>query len=70
MKLIIEREEGILYAYMETEKHFRVVQQSDPARREAMRLPGDMLDANCNLDNYDDDFYMVFDIKKPKKGKK
>lgn len=60
MKLIIEKIEGQVYAYMEREKHFKNVR----CQRGTPLLDASALNDECDLSKYDDDFYMVFNIKK------
>lgn len=59
MKLIIENVDGVLYAYMETEKHFKKVD-----KQRGIRVDKSLLSKDCNLDCLDSGEYIVFDIKK------
>ena len=63
MKLIIEKVGDSIYAYRESNKHFRKVQ---PAR--GKQLDPERLDHECDLSTYPD-FHMIFNIKKRKKRK-
>jgi len=64
MKLIIQRIEGDLFAYMETEAHHRSV------GHRGVRLDPNLLRNDCQLENIPEG-YMVFDIKPvPRKRKK
>lgn len=67
MKLIIEKIDGSVYAYRESNKQFR---KMTPLRDAGPRLDPERLDHECCLDSYSSDFHMVFDIKKAKKRKK
>lgn len=59
MKLIIEKLDGVVYAYMEREKLFRKLEPT----RDTPLVETSLLNDDCDLDNYSDDFHMVFDIK-------
>lgn len=65
MKLIIQKIDGSIFAYTESEKHHKVAEP----QRSGRPLSVLKLDQECDLGKYDN-FYMVVDIKKPKKGKK
>jgi hypothetical protein len=65
MKLIIEKLGGAVYAYTETEKHFKRVEPG----RGTERLDPSKLGIECNLHQYDD-FHMVFEVKKGRHAKR
>jgi hypothetical protein len=66
MKLIIERIDGTVYAYRESNKQFR---KMEPQRNAGRLMDPERLDHECCLESYSSDFHMVFDIKKAKKRK-
>lgn len=66
MKLIIEMIDGVIYTYMESNKHFKRVDSTRGDRVDPLCLNNECV-LECNLNNNE---YMVFDIKKPKKFKK
>lgn len=61
MKLIIERLDGVIYAYRETEEHFKV---TEPNRsKEGNKIPAEALDYECNLNELlKDNDYIVQDL--------
>lgn len=59
MKLIIEKINGIVYAYRETEKHFKKAEK----QRKFRKFSTKDLDKECNLSHYDNDCHFVIDIK-------
>ena len=66
MKLIIEMIDGVIYAYMESKKHFKRVESTRGNRVDPLDL-----NYNCVLESHlENRDYMVFNIKKPKKFKK
>lgn len=66
MKLIVERLDGAVYVYRETETHFYKMQDS----RTTTRLDPVILDNECDISHIDGDFHMVFDLAKDKKKAK
>lgn len=61
MKLIIENLDGVLYAYMESEKHFKRVQNQRGVQVNPVILKND-----CHLDSaLENGEHMVFNILKP-----
>ena len=62
MKLVIEKWDGAVYVYRETNKHHRKTEK----HRTTPRLEPKLLDADCDITGRGD-FHMVFDLKKPKK---
>lgn len=62
MKLIIQNIDGQCYAYMESKKHFKIVEPTRPGKRS----PTCLLDDECDLEKYTDT-YFVFDVKEAKK---
>lgn len=64
MKLLIEKIDGTVYAYRETEKHHKAVQP----KRGTPRLDPTLLSEDCDLSDYSD-FHMVFDLKKKASNK-
>jgi hypothetical protein len=66
MKLIIERIDGTVYAYRESNKQFR---KMEPQRNAGRLMNPEQLDHECCLESYSSDFHMVFDIKR-KRAKK
>ena len=66
MKLIVQNLDGQLFAYMETEKHFRKVEHT-----RGPRLDGELLANDCELDSVQPrGAHMVFDIqRKTRKNK-
>lgn len=71
MKLIIQVDkDGTKFAYMEDKKHYKMIQKKwvkDGGRRGMERLDPDLLNNECNLDDYEG--YFVFDVKLPKNKK-
>lgn len=61
MKLIIERLDGVIYSYRETEEHFNVVEKN--RENTGNKLPAESLDYECNLmELLKDNDYIVQDI--------
>lgn len=62
MKLILENKDGELYAYIETEKHYKKV---EPYRKTARIVnPKFVLDNECNIsESLPTNSYMVFNLK-------
>lgn len=61
MKLIIEKSEGRVYASIESKKHFN---EAEKERQNLRRLDPKVLDEECDLSHYGDDFYIVIPVKK------
>jgi len=59
MKLIVEKWDGAVYVYRETNKTHREMEK----QRTTPRLEPELLDVDCDITNRGD-FHMVFDIKK------
>jgi hypothetical protein len=59
MKLIIQKIGGDIYAYRETESHFKKAEKT----RGTKRLDPEKLNHECDLAAFDN-FHMVFDLKK------
>ncbi len=59
-KFILERWEGVLYAYTESEKHFKVAEKT----RSTPLLPISVLATNCEIDKIEGDFHIVIPVKK------
>jgi hypothetical protein len=68
MKLIFEMIDGRPYLYLEDGKHHRRVEPRRAEMNGGSRLNPTMLDEECWLgaSQYGDNFYFVFDVKKPK----
>jgi hypothetical protein len=64
VKLIVEKWDGAIYVYRETEAHFRKAQKD----RRTPRIGPEEFAEECNVGFYDD-FHAVFDLK-PQKAKK
>lgn len=61
MKLIIERLDGVIYTYRETEEHFNVVQKG--REQTGNKIPAEALDYECNLiELLKDNDYIVQDL--------
>jgi thiamine monophosphate kinase len=65
VRLIIEKIDGVVYAYRMSESHFNVV--VDTSRFASPEVNPELLDWECNLSGYDD-FRMVFHVKKGAKN--
>ena len=61
MKLIVQNIDGAIYAYTEKESHFKAASKT----RGTKQLDPALLDNECNLSAYGDNFHFVFDLKKP-----
>jgi hypothetical protein len=64
MKLIIERIDGVVYAYSETERHHRAASKT----RSTPAINPSVLAFECDLSHYGN-FHMVFDVKRSPKRK-
>lgn len=62
MKLVLEKRDGEVYCYRESEKHHRKVERSRLIAK-LTRIHPVSLDGECNLDHYGDNWYMVFELK-------
>lgn len=60
MYLIIQKTDRI-YASIETKKHFK---QAEEHRKNLLKLSPKVLDEECDLSHYGDNFYIVVPIKK------
>lgn len=60
MYLIIHKE-GRVYASIETKKHFK---QAEEHRKNLRKLSPKVLDDECDLSHYGDNFYIVIPVKK------
>jgi hypothetical protein len=60
MKLVIQVAHGTVYAYRESEKHFKRVESQ---RKSSRLMKPKVLDFECDLSTYDN-CHWVFDIKK------
>lgn len=60
-KLIIEKSDGRIYAYFESGRHFRDMQQQRV--EELMELPPRLLCEQCDLDAYADGTFFCIDVK-------
>lgn len=61
-RLIIEKLDGETFAYIESGRHFRQMEEA----REAdglKKLPVELLNHECNLDAYGDGTYFVLELK-------
>lgn len=58
MRLIVEKMDGDVYVYLESEALYR----SNEAERGSRRLPTSILDWECDLSAYADDVHWVFDL--------
>ena len=64
MRLIIEKgNDGSMYIYRESEKHYRRVERQ---RANLKRVGKDVIDQECNMTNFPYNSYMVFHLKKKK----
>ncbi len=63
MYLIIERENGVDYAYFEDKKQFKAAQKD---RENSTKLLMTRLDDECDLSSIGDNFYIVVPVKKKK----
>lgn len=66
MYLIIENSDG-LYAYFETKKHFK---KASEYRNNLTRINMTVLDDECDLSSYGENFYIVIPVNKKKLLKK
>lgn len=62
MKLIIERLNDQFYAFTEDEDHHRIVESG--RSKEAVKLPPEVLEEECNLDLVlSNDSYIILELK-------
>ncbi len=62
MKLIFEMKNGTPYLYREENSHFNLLEANKA--RTSEKLDANVIDEECDLTCYPDNFYMVFEIKK------
>lgn len=66
MKLIVQNIGGTVYAYYEDEKHHKRIEPKRGGRR---LDPSEKLPHECDMNAYEDS-YFVFDVKRPPRRKK
>lgn len=59
--LIVEKSNGRLFVYRETEEHFKLA-EAEREREKLHQLPADLLDFECDLSSYADNTYFVFKL--------
>lgn len=64
MKLIVEKKNGRVYVYRESERMFKFLEKLKERKN---RISGRLLDEDCDVCDYYDDFYMVFNLKGKKR---
>ena len=65
MKLIVSKQDGDYFAYIEDEKHFKIVEKKSKksgGRKDMKKPDPKKLRNECMLESYGDDFYFVFDV--------
>lgn len=70
MKLIIENNEFGAYAYVETEKHHKVVEPKRAAENGVIRRQISDLNEECNLKHFPNSYFVFSIVKKqPKRNR-